>query len=620
MKTEMLKKHHFWILFGAVPLLVGLLVILMLAGPNEAIAKQSGEYKKRSDEVAAAKAMGTGMLAELAKQKETLEERRGQLWGVNYERQKNEGVFAWPSASRDKYLKDLEKLDLRFGAKEVPSLDTTKDADTQYVVINDEMAKFTNSANYIESYNRMATSVQPTRFGGTGWQSILRHVTNWISDSSPGGRPGSHLFWLALEDFWIQRALLKPIADVNALAAKFDLVKPATGPDTPLKRTFQNRTWEIDIELVTDGPNRVLKSKLKNKTDRLQMLGLNKTMRLKVWFEDPKVSRNQPFEYRMGGELVKGSGQISPKVVAEIHKIPAGMDPTEIFKIEQILDEITVPIRLIRRVELGYRDSKRNAIELKLPSFIPEEVAAAEPAAGGPPEGMPAFGGGERGPGGMMGMGAAGAAGAAGARVGTAAQVLSGNKKRYIERTEQVRRVPVGLDLVVDQAYVNDVLIALGNSPLRVQITQTQWQRFRDPLAVGGSPSGAPPSEEPEGGTPPDFGGGGEDSESGRRGSSGLGQPRPPGSGTGAMFPGGSGLGGSAPGGSTGSLPQSQVTAGLVELAVYGIVSIYEKAKVKPVDPNKPIEPKAEEPAPVSPAPKPEEPKQPPIPPTAPPK
>ena len=180
--------------------------------------------------------------------------------------------------------------------------------------------------------------------------------------------------------------------------------------------------------------------------------------------------------------------------------------------------------------------------------------------------------------------------------------------------------MPVGLDLVVDQAYVNDVLIALGNSPLRVQITQTQWQRFRDPLAVGGSPSGAPPSEEPEGGTPPDFGGGGEDSESGRRGSSGLGQPRPPGSGTGAMFPGGSGLGGSAPGGSTGSLPQSQVTAGLVELAVYGIVSIYEKAKVKPVDPNKPIEPKAEEPAPVSPAPKPEEPKQPPIPPTAPPK
>ena len=48
-------------------------------------------------------------------------------------------------------------------------------------------------------------------------------------------------------------------------------------------------------------------------------------------------------------------------------------------------------------------------------------------------------------------------------------------------------------------------------------------------------------------------------------------------------------VGGSPTG--AGALPSSQVTAGLVELAVYGIVSLYEKAKVKPVEPKVDPEP-----------------------------
>lgn len=591
MKSDALKKHHFWLLFGAVPLLVGLLVIMLYTGPADAIAQQAGEYKKSSDAVGSAKAQGTGMIAGLGEQKTVLEERRGQLWGVNYERQKAEGVFAWPIAGRDNYLKALEKLDLRFGAKEVSSPEAGKEPDTQFVVLNDEMAKFTASTNYIESYNRLASTIAPTRFEGS-WQSVLRHVTNWISDSSPGGRPGSNLFWLALEDFWIQRALLKPVAEVNANAAKFELVKPAVETaETRLKRKFQNRTWEIDIEVAREGANTVLKSKLKNKTDRLQMLGLNKTMRLKVWLDDPKISTSQYFEYRIGGELVKGSGELTPKVVPEIHKIPAGTEPVEIFAVEQILDEITVPVRLVRKVELGFRDSKRSAAELKMPSFFPEDAVAAEPAVGaenGMLPGGPPSGSGYGGPGGI-------GATAVATRIGTAEQVLNANRKRYIERTEQVRRMPIGVVLVVDQAFVNDVLIAIGNSPLRIQITQTQWQRFRDPLAVGA----APPSGPGGFGAPPSSFGGEEDPQDGGgpRGSSSFSPP--------PMFPG------SGTGAATGALPQSQVTAGLVELAVYGMVSLYEKASAKPVE-LKNAEPKPDQPAPMKPMVKPDEPKPPP--------
>ncbi len=580
MKTELLKKHHFWILFAVVPLFVVLLLAMLYGGPGEAIAEQGDKYDKQSKEVAGAKAQGTGMLVELGKQKETLEERRGQLWGDNYTRQKEAGVFAWPDAGKDKYLKDLEKLDLRFGAKGVSTLDATKDADTQFLDVNDEIKKFTETTNYLESYNRMAATLLPTKFAGTGWPTVLRHVTDWGT-----GRPEWNLFWLSLEDFWIQRALLKPIAQVNANAAKFDLVKPPAGtPDTPLKRKFQNRTWEIDIELATEGPNRVLKSKLKNKTDRLQMLGSNKTMRLSVWFDDPKIGNSQPFEYKIGGELVKGFGELTPKLVAEVHKIPAGVDPAEIYKVEQVLDEITVPIRLVRRVELGFRDSKRSAAELKTPSFFPEDAPAAEaaPAAGpgGGPGGGPPAGlglGGREGPGGS----ATGAEAGSASRTGTAEVVLLGNKKRYIERTEQVRRMPIGLDLVVDQAYVNDILIELANSPLRLQITQTQWQRFRDPLVVGGSGSAAPPSG----------------SVGGFRGE-GEGEGRPPMGGAAGFGPG-SGSGG-AP---SDALPTSQVTAGLVELAIYGIVNVYEKTKPKPIDPAKPAEEKPVEPIPMDPMP-----------------
>ena len=641
MKTENLKKHHFWLLFGAVPLMVGLLVIMLYNGPADAIGSQEEAYTKRKTEVGSAKASGTGMLAELEVQKKSLEERRGQLWDVNYDRQKAEGVFAWPSASKDRYLKDLEKLDLRFGAEGGATLNKDKSADASFLDVNDEIKKFTDDANYRESYVRLASTISPTKFDGGGWSTVLRHVTNW----GTSGRPGWNVFWLALEDFWIQRALLKPISEVNDKAAAFEIVKPAAGTDTPLKRKFQNRTWEIDIEVAVEGPNTVVKSKLKNKTDRLQMLGANKTMRLKVWLEDPKLSNSQYFEYRIGGELVKGSGELVPKVFPEFHKIPAGTNPAEIYKLEQILDEVNVPVRLVRKLELGFRDAKRSAVELKMPSFFPEEVAA-EPA-GNNMMSMP--------PNGMVGGDMSGAGGAA-ARTGTAEQVLLGNRKRYVEATKQVRRMPVGLVLVVDQAYVNDVLIALGNSPLRFQITQTQWQRFRDPLAVGGNSSG--------GSAPPQGSGSeteGQPSRPGGGGLSPLAPPTNPGSSPGPMYPGGSGSGfpggsgsgypggssGSMPsfpgapsGSSTGALPQSQVTAGLVELAVYGLVSLYEKVPLKPTEGAKPVEepkpaepkpapPKPEDPKPAPPigeepkppaVPKGEDPKLPVVPPTAPPK
>ena len=83
-----------------------------------------------------------------------------------------------------------------------------------------------------------------------------------------------------------------------------------------------------------------------------------------------------------------------------------------------------------------------------------------------------------------------GTASSAGAGGGTVASVIDANKKRYLVVNDQVRRMPVGIVLLVDQSNMEDVLMAFANSPLRFQITQVTWTRFRGSLGGGGSGGG----------------------------------------------------------------------------------------------------------------------------------
>ena len=93
------------------------------------------------------------------------------------------------------------------------------------------------------------------------------------------------------------------------------------------------------------------------------------------------------------------------------------------------------------------------------------------------------------------------------AKFGPPTVVLDGNRERYIEVSKQVRRMPVALVLLVDQLFMQDALVAYANSPLRFQVTQSHWKRFRGTLSATGGifPGGA---------TPP---GGSGDNDLGRR-------------------------------------------------------------------------------------------------------
>jgi hypothetical protein len=201
------------------------------------------------------------------------------------------------------------------------------------------------------------------------------------------------------------------------------------------------------------------------------------------------------------------------------------------------------------------------------------------------------------GPGGVAGVMAGGA------NVGPPSIVLDLNQKRYIDVTDQVRRMPVALVLVVDQLFLQDTLVAYANSSLRFQVTQYHWNRFRGTITTGtegvltgGFGSGRPG---PGGGFPGSGAGypggfGGSSSETGSPGgppgkpgrgpgSSGFGPPPamgssgfgPPSGVGGGSSEGGFGFGGVGSMGST--TADAQASAGLVELTVYGIVTIYEK-------------------------------------------
>ena len=340
-------------------------------------------------------------------------------------------------------------------------------------------------------------------------------------------------------------------------------------------------------------------------TDRLQLLGAGNMMVLNVWLST--AANALPVSFRIGGEFVPGGATLAIAQSDE-HVLPAGTAVEEIAKVLQVFDGRTVPIRRIDHLAMGYRDSRYAAFPLLTPlfaSYKKENDAAAAAAtasssadpmggvattgsSGGPPPGL----GGNKGtPGAPGGPGAGAASDSSGVIEGggSVAGVLDGNKKRYIDVTNQIRRMPVAITVIVDQAYMQDVLLAYANMPMRFQVTQYHWQRFRGSLGAtaGGSTGGVGlggdsevggPARGTEGSGGIKFGSTG--SGSGPPGGSGAGRPPMIPGGPGPMGPGGPGPSGSAGPGALTSISESQLSAGLVELTLYGIVSLYEKYEV----------------------------------------
>ena len=328
-----------------------------------------------------------------------------------------------------------------------------------------------------------------------------------------------------------------------------------------------------------------------------------------MYFDNQTV----PFDFRIEGEFVEAGKTAKINYVPIFHDLPPELNPTSIARVTQEFDARTVPVKRIDRILLGKTGNRHFAGALKPPGFVPAPEVVP-PAAGGEDGGAVSgrgMAGGPGGPGSPDGGGIPGPGGMA-SMMGNQATGLEGSfasmKSRYLEVTDQVRRMPVALVLVVDSMYLQDVLAAYSNAKLRFQVTQIHYKRFRDKLTLpvpGGSgfPGGSGSlydggNEVMQGGFGMEEGGGrGTGSPDGGDPRGGFASPGGPGGPGGFGGPpvgmmGGprgmpgmmSGMGMQGYGGMSGfgsmlstGVAESQTAAGLIEVTIYGIVSLYDR-------------------------------------------
>ncbi len=404
-----------------------------------------------------------------------------------------------------------------------------------------------------------------------------------------------------------------------------DKSEPAQ-PEGTRRLVFRNPNWELELLVVSKGGQETVlagESKLTNINSTQRTLSLA-AAQFVVYQGDKGLAQINPpgawLGWKAATTIQSQKGGQSPKPIG----LP-GYNPNLPLQVAQVFNAYTSPIVRINSFEIPgspecrtYNSHRTANLEMKSATQFPVEEPKDASATGGGMLGgaMGAAGGGMMG--GMnMPKGEGGRMGApGGAALADGSLTSNGiNRKRYLAVTDQVRNMPIALSLIIEQSQLQDLLTAVANSRLRIQITQVQWQRAEgikrgtENVVAAAGPGGVPMpggmSGAMGGVTPPKPPGVGDERpggtpfmppSSGMRGGMpfmpggvGLGGVRgnppggmigpPPTSGMGGMggmmggFPG-------VPGAST--VPGDQSDPNLIEVAVYGIAALYERYPPKP--------------------------------------
>jgi len=501
---EMLKKHHFWVLFAPVALFLLIAFYGLMFDVSENItAKQKDNDTKKKTLAAAAKPQPRKTIDEYGVQVGQLDSQRNVLWKEGWNQQKD--IYIWPKGYTDEQRSVVANL--RFGELIPEKTASVRD-------------QFRADRVYAEEYKELVKTIEPMQFRES-WDTLLRYVKAW------GNIPSSEDIWLAMEDFWIQRELLMAVHQVNANAARFTLDEKSK--DTPAKRKFRSRFWEADLQIADYKGKQTLRGKLKNISDRLLVMGNGNTMKLNV------VLSGRLFVFEVQGDPVESGAELDIKPLLK-HTIPPDWKPTSIDSVEQVFDSRTVPVKRIDFVRLGWLSDRNKDLPLKMAKFS-EEAAKKEAGAASTTSDAGREGSAQPTPNpGSPGLPAA---------PGVVLPPLSQNKlerNRYIDATEQIRRMPFGIVVITDQSFMKDIIEQILGLKLRVQMTQVNTIRFHGTLNY---------NQPGAGGTGDGEGGG----------------VRQPGAGQGPT-----------------NNREDQFSANLMELTIYGIVSMYERfADEKPV-------------------------------------
>jgi hypothetical protein len=590
---DALKKNLFWILLGVflVGWLVAMLLVLMSSDSNpqknwEAAKGKIGGVRDPKNE--SFNAPWNTYKAEASGHKD-------KVWEAGWQKQKD--MYTWPLNMVNKPNYPSDKL----------GNNDSDDLERRSSFRNDE---------YKTQFAGLDQLVNPVTFSPSFEAVFPAQVWN------PRTAPTREEIWLAQEDFWVRREMLYIVLDTLNKVAQFENITAqrvdpkAKLPDgVEARRVYRNANWELDLLFVKNKErpglfiSRDSTIKNVNRTQKTQYLAS---------LTSPAGSPGVPFRfYHPGGasRVIRIAGEpLSFEQVAKlgvdydlspvnVSAAVAGKDPRFNLEVQQVLEWETSPIRQIDALEVALHSHRTVTWGLKLNEELkkldplPEkpETTDSGGAIGGAPGG--AAGGAPAMPDGM-GMGTPGGMGSPG---GVAAATVDAThinnipRHRYMHITKQCRHLPIGMRVVIDQSHIHDFLGAVGNSSLRIQITQVNFHHIPTPPRPGksGNSGTTPGAGYPVGpGMPGNAGSPGSDEEDRIRPGPGTGFRPPsfpmPGRGPGVgMFPGGAGWrpgddytgGGLNPGVGrpveTTSIIQDN--AKLVELTVYGVATLYER-------------------------------------------
>lgn len=551
---ETLIKHRFWIALGVfVPLWLLVWCVEVFSVSDDA-KKAKDDYDKSAKAVEAIKNPKTDAYTLVLKDKEkSLQKSKDEVWEKVWETQRP--MQTWPWKETTETLMRLNQYGAPFGS-EIGSDERREYRDSLYTKYVDDKRKEIHGL------------AGPVAFS---WDKIINPVKEWKQ------LPTSEECWYAQEDLWVKTEIFRALDDALKSLARFQEVKMEPAPVKPAGvvswRRFRNSNWELDLKLEKGERNQLFihrDSTIKNINAAKRTLPLRE-----VWIMLSRPGDQVSFLIQGNPVPWNGEHKIDQRMRIDQH----GFLPDGQVQVDQFFTWGTSPVKQVEDLRLGYQ-SHRTSFQDYKPRYGQKEEAA--PAAGG---GLGAggaagagAGGGAGGPAGMPSFGNSGPpsgalGGGLGGGGGSSNLTVNGlEKARYIQGTPQVRRMPIGIVLVADQAYVQDVLTAFSNSKLRFQITQVSWHQEERVLR------------------PPDQADGG-----GRGGAGQAGGPEPvagPGmmanmmrmptgavaGGAGMAAKGGAGQGlGAGGGGQIQANLIDEADPNLVEVSIYGIASLYER-------------------------------------------
>jgi hypothetical protein len=615
MKTdkETLKKNRFWIGLGVFVFLwfVAVIIAKVTGGPGEAKTK----YDQALSGIKSQQSAGPKTEAYLKPWNahgDKFRKHKDVIWAAAWKKQKD--MYTWPSSSTAKLQDRLLYISDRFG-----------DTDDNDVSARDEF----KSKLYPSQFEGLETTITPAEF----LEGINRVVPKQRFENSDNRAPTREECWLAQEDFWVRRELLLALADARDGVSKFkeiELPKDDKLPEGAVKHLrFRNCNWEVDLLLDRDPKNKrwIVRpdSQVKNVDVNKRTLALaNPRTNEAIAFQIAESEgRGGSYNILVAGEpVIWGTSRPfggKPRQVV-------GVDFSKPVELWQVFDWETSPIRRVDRLEVGAHSHRTMVAGLKHREDLKAlDVKTEKGDKGGkdkpaPPSGQQMgtqmgnqMGGSPGGaPGNMMGSSPGGAPNNMGGSPGIPpgnmrggdprgqgrdgpgekTMVLAMDRKRYVHVTPQCRHLPIAMRVVVEEPHIHDVLTAVANSRLRIQITQVQLHQIksltrpdpenkpsettrpgnpvvtlppdinrpdkpREPLGrmmaglAGGSSRNSPFFREMTGPRPGDFG-------PGKPPDSGVLKPSKP---TGTPY---------------------KDAANLVELSIYGIACLYERFPPKP--------------------------------------